>query len=89
VHEVFAAFHCIAEPLYLCIHDHSKNFTEVLCFQQSRKHSVYKEKLVSYYSTELHQQLEPTLQHAVDLTSMKRASNWFTTLPLNVHGFAL
>ena len=40
-------------------------------------------------SSELRQQLKPTLQRAVELASVKGASNWLTTLPLNEHGFAL
>jgi len=80
----FAASHCIAEPLCLCIHDHSKNFIEALSFQQSIKHSVCKGKLESYYNsfTGLCQQLEPTLQCAMELASMKGASNWLTTLSM-------
>ena len=73
------------------IHDHSKNFIEAFSLQQSRKSSVHRAKLETYSKTssELHQQLEPTLQHAVELASVKEASNWLTTLSLNEHGFAL
>ena len=86
-----AASRHIAEPLCLCIHDHSKGFIEAISFQQSRKFSVCKAKLGTYSKTssELRQQLEPTLQRAVELASVKGASNWLTTLPLNEHGFAL
>ena len=75
----------------MCIHDHSKGFIEAISFQQSRKFSVRKAKLDTYSKTssELPQQLEPTLQRAVELASVKRASNWLATLPLNEHGFAL
>jgi len=68
----FAASHFITEPLCLCIHDHFKNFAEAFSFQQSRKRSVRKAKLESYYYsfTELCQQLEPTLQHAVELVKV-------------------
>ena len=50
-----------------------------------------KAKLDTYSKTssELRQQLEPTLRRAVELASVKGASNWLTTLPLNEHGFAL
>ena len=70
---------------------HSKSFIEAISFQQSRESSVRKAKLDTYSKTssELRQQLESTLQHAVELASVKRASNWLTTLPLNEHGFAL
>jgi len=73
----FAASHSIAELLCLCIYDHSNNFTETISFQQSRKQSVHKSKLESYCNsfTELRQQLEPTLKHAVELASLKGASN--------------
>ena len=87
-----AASHYIAEPLCLCIHDHSKSFIEANSFQQSRKSSVRKAKLDTYSKTssELRQQLEPTLlQRAVELASVKGASNWLTTLPLNEYGFVL
>ena len=86
-----AASRHIAEPLCLYIHDHSKSFVEAISFQQSRKFSVRKAKLDTYSKTssELRQQLEPTLQRAVELASVKGASNWLTTLPLNEHGFAL
>ena len=86
-----AASHRIAEPLCLCIHDHSKSFIEALPFQQSRKCSVHKAKIETYSNnySELRQQLEPTLQCAVELASVKGASNWPTTLSLNEHGFAL
>ena len=59
-----AASRHIAEPLCLCIHDHSKSFIEAISFQQSRKSSVCKAKLDTYSKTssELCQQLEPTLQ---------------------------
>ena len=64
---------------------------EAISFQQSRKFCVRKAKLDTYSKTssELRQQLEPTLQRAVELSSVKGASNWLTTLPLNEHGFAL
>ena len=70
----------------MCIHDHSKSFIEAISFQQSRKFSVRKAKLDTYSKTssELRQQLEPTLQRAVELASVKGASNWLTTLPLNM-----
>ena len=86
-----AASRHITEPRCLCIHDHSKSFIEAISFQQSRKSSVRKAKLDTYSKTssELRQQLEPTLQLAVELASVKGASNWLTTLPLNEHGFAL
>ena len=86
-----AASRHIAEPLCLCIHDHSKSFIEAISFQQSRKSSVCKAKLDTYSKTssELCQQLESTLQRAVELASVKGDSNWLTTLPLNEHGFAL
>ena len=85
-----AASHHIAEPLCLCIHGRSKSFIEAISFQQSRKSSVCKAKLDTYSKTssELHQQLEPTLQRAVELASVKGALNWLITLPLNEHGFA-
>ena len=75
-HEL-AASRCIAEPLCLCIHDHSKSFFEALSFQQSGKCSVHKAKLETYSnnSSELRQQLEPTLQRAVELASVKLAYN--------------
>ena len=70
---------------------YSKSFIEATSFQKSRKFSVRKAKLDTYSKTssELRQQLEPTLQCAVELASVKGASNWLTTLPLNEHGFAL
>ena len=89
--ELAASGH-IAEPLCLCIHDHSKSFIEAISLQQSRKSSEHKVKLETYSKTssELRQQLEPTLQRAVELASVIGASNWLTTLPLNEHhGFAL
>ena len=61
------------------------------CVHIHAKFSVRKAKLNTYSKTssELRQQLEPTLQRAVELASVKGASNWLTTLPLNEHGFAL
>ena len=86
-----AASRHIAEPLCLCIHDYSVNFVEALSHQHFRKCSVCKAKLEPYStsSSELHQRLEPTLLHAVELASVKGASNWLMTLPLNERGFAL
>ena len=83
--------HHIAEPLCLCIHDHSKSFIEAISFQQSKNLLCVKQKLETYSKTssELCQQLEPTLQRAMELASVKGASNWLATLPLNEHGFAL
>ena len=68
-----AASRHIAEPLCLCIHDHSKSFIEAISFQQSRKSSVRKAKLDTYSKTssELRQQLQPTLQRAGELASVK------------------
>ena len=45
--------------------------------------------MYSTSSSELHQQSEPTLLHAVELASVKGALNWLTILPLNEHDFAL
>ena len=56
-----AASRQIAEPLCLCIHDHSKSFIEAISLQQSRKSSVSKAKLETYSKTssELLHQLNP------------------------------
>ena len=43
----------------------------------------------SDHHSELRQRLEPSLQHAVELATVRGASNWLTTLPLNEHGFVL
>ena len=57
------------------------------CFQRFRMAFAFK----NYFdlSSELRQLLEPSLRHTIDLAFVRGASNWFTTLPLNGHDFAL
>ena len=78
-----AASRCIAKPLCTFMTILRAGFIEALSFQQSRKYSVHKVKLEAYSnsSSELCQQLEPTLQHAVELVSVKGALNWLQHSP--------
>jgi len=82
---------CITEPLSHCILDHNVCIADAFSTQLSRKITVRKAKIQNYsdHFSELHRQVEPSLQRAMDLAAVKGASNWLTTLPLKEHGFAL
>jgi len=81
----------ITEPLCHCIHDHTSSIIVAFSAQLSRKTAICKARLQSYSDcfSDLQQQLEPSLQWAMDLVTVRGASNWLTTLPLNEHGFFL
>ena len=83
----FAASYHLSESLCCCIHDHSLSFADAVSSQLCRKASLRSTKYRSYSDLrfELQQQLKPSLQCAVELATVRGASNWFTTLPLNEH----
>ena len=59
--------------------------------QLTRRNAVHRARSQGYSDcfSDLHQQLEPSLQRDMDLAAVRGASSWLTTLPLNEHGFAL
>jgi len=81
----------ITEPLCQCIHNHASSIVDAFSAQLTRKNAVRGARSQGYSDcfSDLHQQLEPSLQRAMDLAAVRGASSWLTTLPLKEHGFAL
>ena len=81
----------ITEPLCQCIRDHTSSIVDAFSAQLTRRNAVHRARSQGYSDcfSDLHQQLEPSLQRAMDLAAVRGASSWLTTVPLNEHGFAL
>ena len=81
----------ITEPLCKLLLSHDRQYPEVKADQLLQKSTVrsLKQQCYSRNSSDLHQQLSPSLQLAVNLATEKGASSWLTTLPLEEYGFAL
>ena len=81
----------ITEPLCKLLLSHDRQYPEVKADQLLQKSTVrsFKQQCYSRNSSDLHQQLSPSLQLAVNLATEKGASSWLTTLPLEEYGFAL
>jgi len=86
-----SASRSITEPLFQCIHDHTSSIVDAFSAQLTRKNAVCGARSQGYSDcfSNLHQQLEPSLQRAMDFAAVRGASSLLTTLPLNEHGFAL
>jgi len=68
----------ITEPLCHCIHDHTSSIVVAFSAQLSRKTAICKARFQSYSDcfSDLQQQLESSLQRAMDLVTVRGASNW-------------
>ena len=82
----------VTSPLVAKILEQNQQYGyEIINHQQRNKASIRRQndEASSNEADDLHSQLPPHLQKAVNLAQEKGASTWLTALPLKDHGFAL